>query len=231
MRLLLRLLWVLALPVFPIGACTQVTTAPDTAPVTITVLEWPGLAKRLEGVELCETDHETSCVLTDVNGEATLWLPFDVETSFTRTKKGYASYLVPAFIPMGGTAYSLVMAKEERIATQHDNVGSPYPMRDTGMIALATFPNRSGATIELFGATGTIFYTDEDLNWRRDLPATTPQGAGGVTEVSPGEEYRLEFGGTGEGCIPTRGWSSPFDNSVRFPVREGFLTDLRVACP
>ena len=44
-------------------------------------------------------------------------------------------------------------------------------------------------------------------------------------------DYRLEFGGRADGCIPVRGWGSPIENSVRFPVREGFLTDLRVACP
>lgn len=104
MRLLARWLWVLALPVFPIGGCTQVATGPDTAPVTITVLEWPGLARPLEGVELCETGNEASCVLTNVDGKATLRLPFEVETSFTRTKEDFAPYLVPAFIPMGGTA-------------------------------------------------------------------------------------------------------------------------------
>jgi hypothetical protein len=229
--LVARLLWVLALPVSLIGGCTEVVGPPDTAPVKVTVLRYPGVAGPLEGVELCETDNEASCVLTNVDGEATLHLPFDVETSFTRTKEGYASYLVPAVIPASGTAYSLAMAQEERFATQHQNVDSPYPMVGTGMVGFNTFPWRSGATIKLFGATGKTYYTDENLDWRLDLTATTDQGAAGVTEVIPGDEYRLEFGGSADGCIPVRGWDGPFENSVRFPVREGFMTQLRVACP
>jgi hypothetical protein len=85
-------------------------------------------------------------------------------------------------------------------------------------------------TVELRGASGTRFYMDEQLEWRVDLTESTSQSTAGFTEVIPGDEYRIEFGGTADGCIPVRGWPSPFDNSVRFPVRENFLTDLRIAC-
>ena len=230
MRLLARLLCVLALPMSPLGGCNEVVGPPNTAPVAITVVTWPDAARPLEGVELCQTDTG-NCVLTDADGQATLQLPFDVETSFTRTKKDFASYVLPAVIPASGTAYFLPTINEERLATQLGKIDSQYPMRGTGIVILGTFPRLAGATIELSDATGTTFYTDENLNWSLELEATTQRAGGGVVEVAPGPEYRLEFGGSANGCIPVRGWPSPFENSVRFPVREGFLTDLRVACP
>lgn len=230
MRLFARVLCVLALPVSLIGGCTEVVEPPDTTPVAITVLSWPGAASELEGVELCQTGT-TNCVVTNADGEATLELPFGVETSFTRTKEGWGSYLVPAVIPASGSAYVLTSATEERVAAQHENVMSPYPMGGKGGITFNTFPRRAGATIELHGATGTRYYTDERLDWRLDLAETTYTSGAGYTEVIPGDEYRIEFGGTADGCIPVRGWDSPFENSVRFPIREGFITDLRIACP
>jgi len=233
MHLLSRILWVCALAVLPLAACAEVTEeCPGTAPVTVRASVWPsGTTVGLQGVELCETDT-TNCVLTDANGEATLCLPFDVETSFTRRKEGYGSYLLALVIPRDGPALHLPlsMATEIRLAAQHNNVMARYPMVGTGMIALEVGPRVAGATFDLFTAAGQkAFYTDEDLNWRLDLTATTDLGLGGFVEVSPGV-HQVELGGTVEGCVPQRGWPGRFANSVRFPVLEGHLSDVLVAC-
>lgn len=230
MRLLARSLWMVGLPVLVFGACSEVTTPANTAPVAIAVSTWPGYAQRLEDVELCETGT-SRCVRTNANGEATLYLPFEVETSFTRAKSGYASYLLPLEVPPSGASFGLSMATNDRLAEQHENMMSPYPMQNTGTIVFDASPNVEGATLDLVGATGKPFYMDQDLDWRPDLTATTSRGTAGFTEVGPGEDYRIELGGNGEGCVIEKGWPGRFEDSVRFPVRAGFLIDIRVVCP
>lgn len=227
-----RLWCTFALLAFATMGCSEVTTRPNTAPVKVTVTAWPGLGIPLEDVELCETGT-ANCELTDANGEATLYLPAGAETSFTRTKADHAKLLLPVVIPEGGTAFRVTMHPEERMATQHENVGSPYPMQGTGMINIQALPSVAGATFELFGATGTQYYTDEELNWRPwpDLTETTTQGMGGFTEVGPGV-HRVELGGAAEGCvISIEGWPAPGEGSVRLPVVEGFMTDIDLVCP
>jgi hypothetical protein len=221
---------ILVLTALLIGGCSEVTTSTDNAPVTVTVTEWPGASAPLEDVELCQTGT-TNCVRTDSDGKATLYLPLEVETSFTRSKPSYAPYLVPVVVPATGTAFRLSMAVDDRVAEQHENVMSPYPMVGTGTILVGLAPRVEGATIDLFGATGTRWFMDENLDWRLDLAATTGRGTGGFTEVGPGDDYRVELGGTADGCVVEKGWPGPFENTVRFPVRAGYLIDLRMLCP
>jgi hypothetical protein len=172
--------------------------------------------------------------MTDTNGEATLCLPFDAETSYTKTREGYGSYLQALVVPVNGLAYTTFMATEARLATQLGNVMSPDPMMGTGIVLVSMSPACAGATFDLSDAsgkaTGKPFYRDEELNWRLDLTATTADGAGGFTEVPPGE-YQVLFGGTAGGCIPERGWPGRFvENSVRFPVLEGHMTQVTLVC-
>jgi len=232
MHLLAKTLCVLALAVVPFAGCAEVTEeCRGEAPVTVTVIEFPaGTGVGLEDVKLCETGT-TNCVLTDDNGNATLCLPFDVETSFTRTKKDYGAYVAALLIPSNERVphVGFSMAKDVRLATQYDNVMSPYLPRGTGGVIVAT--RVAGATFDLPTAAGEIsFYADEELNWRLDLTATTTEGWGGFVELSP-DVHEVELGGTAEGCIPLLGWPSGFENTVRFPVLEGHLTNVEVFCP
>jgi hypothetical protein len=85
------------------------------------------------------------------------------------------------------------------------------------------------ATLELLGTTGKVFYVDEDGNWSLDLTATTSAGHGGFVELSP-DEYQVEIGGAAENCVVARGWPSDLENTIRVPVRAGYVTIARVDC-
>jgi len=231
MRLLGRLLWVFA--VFSIGGCTQVTgPPPGTAPVKINVtVAWSPIRTPLDGVELCQADDTANCVLTDGNGEATLPLPAR-ETSFTRRKADFGSYLIPLDVPVDGLAHSSGMARDTTLESLHEDVMSPYPMEGIGGIACNV--GFAGATFDLFDATGKLmakqYFLDEGPTWRLDVTETTSAGEGGFLEVSPGE-YQIQFGGTAIDCVPVSAWPGLFlQNSVRFRVRAGYTTQISAAC-
>jgi hypothetical protein len=234
MHLPAKLLSIFALAALPLAGCAEVTDAcPSAAAVTVIVAPFPTLTgARLPDVELCETGT-TNCVLTDENGEATLCLPFDVETSFTKRKERYGSSVRALLIPASEPELdlSVSMASDNRLAAQYDNVmSSPYPPIATGMIAINLSPALAGATFDLPAAAGEkLFYTDGDLDWSLDLPATVDHGLGGFVEVSPAV-HQVEFGGTAQGCVSINGWPGRFPNSVRVPVLEGHQTNVTVAC-
>jgi len=106
-------------------------------------------------------------------------------------------------------------------------------MVDTGRISIGV--GFSGATIDLFDSDGPVaakrYYVDEGPIWRLDLTATTTTGGGGFLEVSPGE-YVVQFGGTAINCIPVpMGWPVLFvPNSIRLPVRAGYITQATATC-
>jgi len=228
MRSFATLLWVFA--VFFAGGCTEVTD-PGGAPVRITVIAWPGFGVGLKDVQLCESDT-ANCVTTDANGDATLHLPIEEETYVTFDKEGYGSYLMPFYLPPEGLTFQTGISNNIRLATQHENVMSLYPPRDTGTILLHLRARPfAGATFDLLEASAKGFYEDEEGWWDPDLSETTSFGWGGFVEVSPAD-YQVEFGGTAERCVAeeSRGWPGRFENSVRFPVRQGYLTHVDVIC-
>jgi hypothetical protein len=104
-------------------------------------------------------------------------------------------------------------------------------MRGTGTVFVVFQPvGLAGATLELDAATGVPFYSDEEWNWNPDLTATTLLGRGGFTEVTPGE-VQVNVGGTAGRCVPFFfGWPGRAENSVRLPVREGYVTVVNVGC-
>jgi len=228
-------LWVFALLLSHVAGCNEVTT--PSAPVSITIWKGAGAGEDyqlpLEGVELCELGT-TNCVVTDANGEATLELPVDQETGVTRTKEGYASYLLADVIPADGEQYVYPMATDHRIAAEHERLMAPYPMRGTGTILVGLRPDLAGATFELIGATSTAFYVDDDpegeVLWSQDLTATTLWSSGGFVEVTPGD-YQVKLGGTAQRCTPYRAWPGDDENSIRIPVQEGYITHAVVNCP
>ncbi|MGB5695718.1 MAG: hypothetical protein WBM46_08710 [Polyangiales bacterium] len=182
----------------------------------------------MEGVKVCLVDSDV-CVLTDAVGSATSQAPVGQELSATFEKEGYASYVVPVVIPADPAVLTFGMATVERWEALHDLVMSPFPLEGTGDIVVVSTPGFAGATLDLGDATGKVYYYNEEGNWDADLPATTSYGWGGFTEVSPGE-VQVDFGGTAEGCIPTVGWPGDVENSVRMPIRAGYITDVFVSC-
>jgi len=227
---LVRFLWAFALLVSPIAGCNEVT-APTTAPLTLTVtgrLVADEPVGPVEGLQVCETDT-SNCMTTDEDGEATINLPIG-ETSYTLRKKGHPSYLVGEVLPANGAEHGFGMGLEQGFVDQHENMMSPYPMTGTGTVELGLVNPFAGATFELMGATGRAYYAHEQGGWRPepDLTATTNRGKGGFVEVPPGDDFRVNLGGTAHNCVPDLGW--PGENSVRFPVRENHITWVGVSC-
>lgn len=210
------------------GGCIDV--AADRAPLAISVTTWPGASVPMEGVEICETDTQ-NCALTDFQGFARLYLPVDEEVSFTLVRDGYQSELQPFVMPPTETTLRLTLGTEQRLQEQFDAAMSPYPPKDTGMIVIATTPPCEGVTVEAYGSAGKgrIFYIGDNSEWDLDLDATSRAGISEVIELLPGE-YRVELGGSASNCFPLTGWPSPFENSVRLPVKAGFFTEVRMAC-
>jgi hypothetical protein len=198
-----------------------------------------GFTELLEGVEICETDTD-HCVLTDAAGRATVQVPIDQEFSFTLEKEGYAPYLLAGVMPAEPEMFTAFgMATDERIAYHHELVMSPYPMEGTGSVIVLTEPRFStiptgcvgvaGVTFDLGYAAGKVYYYDEQGNWDADLSATSCWGWGGFTEVPPGE-VQVEIGGNAENCVVLSGWPGELENSVRTPIRAGYLSWLHVSC-
>jgi hypothetical protein len=210
MGLLATLSWVFV--VYSIGGCAQVTE-PGGVPVDITITAWPGAAVPLEGVELCET-ATVNCSYTDADGKARLWLPAG-ETSFTKEKEGFVSYLVPLFVPANGLAHESRMGTDAFVETLYEDVMSPYPIEDEGRISTGVSPAFAGVTLALFDADGPI----------ADPKAYYVVGG-------PPPTWSVQFGGTAINCIavPT-GWPGLFlQNSIRLPVRAGFITQAIATC-
>ena len=211
----------------------------ETAMLTIYTGDWrpdlpgDGLAGPLEGVEVCEADT-TNCVVTDSSGLAQLPLPVDEEVILTVEKKGYDPMLGSEKLVSGGLNWtSFAPATMERVTEQFGRLMSPYPMQGTGSVFIQVYGGRPevavGATLELIGTTGKRYYRDEDHNWSLELTATASGGGGGFVEISPGE-YQIEIGGAVGNCSVYRGWLGDAPNRVRFPVREGYGSTVRVDC-
>jgi hypothetical protein len=213
--------------------CNEVYT-PTTAPFSLTVQSFdpePSNRLPLEAVEVCQMDTTDNCQWTDADGKATLMLPIG-ETAYTLdAEENYGSYLVPRVVPPGGSGQAWSLPTNELFADRHDDVNAPYPMILTGTIIISVEEPRAGTTFELVDATGTAFYADEEgQHWDPDLTATTSGGRGGFAEVSPGE-FQVRIGGTGEECWVGSGWPGDDGNSMRLPVREGYITRVVLGCP
>jgi hypothetical protein len=137
-------------------------------------------------------------------------------------------------IPAGGRNQSRNMALVEGIARIYECLESPYPRIGTGEIWInVDGPVASGATVELIGATGKLWYRDPDASdlcerWSNDLTATAADGRGGFVEV-PAGTFRVDFGGTVEECSASySGW--PREDGIWVPVRAGYTTVLSVQC-
>ena len=189
----------------------------------------------MPGARVCPLDATTNCEETDPDGVVTIEVPVG-ESGYTVEKEGYASYLYPDIVPLGGYAALLPLPTAARMSAQHGRVGSPYPPRLTGSILILTSPARAGVTFELAQATNKPFYVeeltgpdDEVTDWSLDLTETTSEGKGGFSEVSPGA-FLISLGGTASGCIAALAWPAEGKNTIRLPVREGYITRATVTC-
>jgi hypothetical protein len=235
MRLLARLVWVLALWVFPIGGCNDVHIPP--APLELVITTWGdvsyamGPPERLEGVEVCVSDPDR-CDFSDANGEVTFEVPVDQEIIYTLAKEGYDSLLFAHEVPESGVSAIRQLGTHAQMKPLFECVMSPYPRRGTGSIQVFTGPPVEGATFSLIDATGITWYSLADFScWVLDLTATTSAGDGGFVDVTPGT-YQLQFGGTAERCVASAD-SLPGDveNSIRVHVRADHHTVAGLICP
>lgn len=194
-----------------------------------------------EGVMFCQADTD-NCASSDAEGHVSIRVPPDEEIIWTLEKEGYDSILVAGSIPQGGTDTFMDLGGFDiaSIAELYASVMSPYPRRGTGEIYIQVVmpDDRSGATLELVGATAKAYYEEGtaaggDVTWRLDLSATAAKGAGGFVEVTPGE-HDVRIGGTASGCIPSVagafGWTGADESTVRVPVRAGYVSFVQVLC-
>ena len=122
-----------------IAACSEVGT-PTTAPLNLTVRSWepePSDRTPLEAVKVCEMDRADNCEWTDTEGEVALMLPIG-ETGYTMDKEGYAPWMHPHTMPAEGVTVPTSIPTAQHAADGHNSVGSPYPMRGTGTVAVTT---------------------------------------------------------------------------------------------
>jgi hypothetical protein len=111
-------------------------------------------------------------------------------------------------------------------------------MEGTGSVVVLTEPRFStvfscvgvaGVTFDPGYAAGKRYYYDALGNWNASLTATSCWGWGGFTEVSPGE-VQIEIGGNAENCVVRSGWPGEVENSVRTPIRAGYVSWVHVSC-
>ncbi|MDH3654564.1 MAG: hypothetical protein OEN21_09870 [Myxococcales bacterium] len=210
--------------------------------IRFTGLEPDGSVVGVEGVELCEADTD-NCALSNVLGTATLVLPADQEILLTAEKEGYGKWLTADVSDEDAEASTTrriyTDAQLEAVASQ---LNTAYPWTD-GIVGLVKNPSETeGLTFapagSTAGAVGESFYYDSATEeYRADLVAGTavetnwylPLGAGGFTEVTPGEQ-QFEFGGTAGNCVASWAWPGDTANTIRVPVREGYRTYGSMIC-
>lgn len=243
MRSLIKVLWVFAVGCFPLIGCNDVALEKSLlvqASTHADPLCDPGSCDftALEGVEVCEAGTD-NCVVTGPTGKATFVLPADREFAFTAQKDGYQPKLFADVSDWRSEAVWWVgLRSSERAAPWHEHLMSDYPIIDVGAVFVLLTRKFEGATLDLVDATGTRFYwvglepppvfpENADLN----LEATTSRGSGGFLDVVAPGVFQIELGGTADDCVPANAWPGDAKNRVRFPIREGHVTEIWVDCP
>jgi hypothetical protein len=185
----------------------------------------------LEGARLCLMDTDT-CELSNSRGEVTIEIPIG-ESWVTLTKDGYLPYLFPFVMGPAGRSGPFGVESNQFAKEQYDRVGSPYPMDSQGAVFLSVGPRGVvGATFDLLGAAAGVeqFYLDDEGLWDPNAEATASfDGWGGFTEVNP-DVLQAKVGGMVSGCKLIYGWPGDTEDTVRFPVREGYATWVRWSC-
>ncbi len=207
------------------------TQNPPSVELTLTLVVGASGADRppLEGAAFCETDTE-NCEMTDANGQATIevGVPADQRISYTYAKEGYLSVLysdvVDETLFTDRIHWTVTDAEAKR---QADLVMTPYPYEGTGSIVVSV--GLIGATFELVGASGKGFYFDAQGDPSLDLDSTMANGAGGFVEVAP-DEVEVRLGGTATNCTPLSAWPGSEANTIRMPIKAGFISWSSMSC-
>jgi len=201
------------------------------------------------GVEICQVDT-VNCDTTDALGMAELHVPPNQEVAFTLEKEGYGPRLLADVSDEtfgqgsrgDGQPDSWRMYPHDQLAAIAEQLQTRYPW-EGGIVGLNVNGHVAGWTFTPVGSTidavGEPFYLDElTEEYRLDLEATPsvlgatqhPLAEGGFTEVIPGEQ-QFEFGGTGGDCSRLSfGWPGDTPNTIRLPVRDGYITYGSMGC-
>lgn len=197
-------------------------------PVAVRVTEYVNLAD-LEGpmpdAEVCETDTE-NCLITDEEGRVSIELPSDTEVSYTITKEGYGSYLV-SDVNTGRLDHRFIMYSDEELARLAPLMGTTYPWTDTGIMILRVY-SEPGVMFDLVGQSNQPFYFIDGDTPSTALDATTADGRGGFTDLAEGQ-YQVEFIDS-QDCKAFTAWPGDTDNSVKVPVKAGYISYSSMAC-
>ncbi|MCZ6805780.1 MAG: hypothetical protein O7F08_02410 [Deltaproteobacteria bacterium] len=248
-RSVLHWVCVFALGAVPLVGCQEVVEL-TTIPFFIVESDSESLpdvtAPPSEGVQICQLDTD-NCVTTDEMGEADLVVPSNQEVAYTFEKEGFGSRLSgdvtdPTF---AGGSFTWILYANERLEAIAAQLGTPYPLEGS-IVALVSFVGTrgdegpAGATFTpvTSGTVGEAFYFDSATGqYSLDLEATTattstarlPLAQGGFTEVAPGEQ-QFEFGGTRSNCVASWAWPGDAPNTIRIPVRDGFISYGSIVC-
>ena len=206
----------------------------------------PGIgAPPLEGVEVCELDTD-KCLTTNAEGRALLHFPTGQEVAITQVKDGYLSFIDPYTTDASFPGEQMVYGRpnDQVAAVLNDHLGLEYPLEGGIVIVNAAVPeggdpypegitfvleNSNERPFYLDGATGRYTY-DLEGSTAAPLQWALPFTMGGFANLSPGE-YEIVFGGAAQNCIgPRRAWPGSTTQSVRVPVRDGFVTLGSIQC-
>ena len=203
-----------------------------------------GFIVPVQDVQTCEADTE-NCALSDETGTLSLNVLPDQEILFTIEKEGYGKWLMA---DVSDDTRELVgvtgrrMHTDAELQTVADQLGVDYPWTG-GIVGLVINPSEvGGLTFAPAGTTvgevGESFYYDSateayslvlDAGTEVAFDWNLPLGAGGFTEVTPGEQ-QFEFGGTAGNCVASWAWPGDTPNTIRVPVREGYRTYGSMIC-
>jgi len=210
-----------------------------TVSIDLSVIEFEpdGSDPPFEGAEVCVSDT-TNCATSDADGMVTLEIPANSEIVFEVTADGYGPTLTPQTTTDQDITTQLTpLLSDEVLGLLAGVLNTPYPPGDNGLVALSVLTAPIDAADNgIPGVTITpdrqaiTYYLDENEFPSRDLTATTaPSGAGGLIEVAPGT-WELALGGTASNCVVVAVWPGSGENTVRLPVRAGFITQGFVTC-
>ena len=212
--------------------------------IRLTMLEPDGSATSNPDVEVCVVGTET-CVMSNVLGVVTFEVPADQEFAITFEKEGFGKWVMADVSDenreQSTTRRMYTDAQLEEVATQ---LGVDYPWNRSivGLVKGPSNTDTEGVTFAPAGSTvgevGEEFYYDSTTEeYSTDLNAGTsvdlnwylPLGAGGFTDVTPGEQ-QFEFGGTAGDCVASWSWPGDAPNTIRVPVIEGYRTYGSMIC-
>ena len=210
--------------------------------IRLTGVDPDGSNPPIQDVRVCEADTE-NCAMSSEAGTAALEVPANQEIAFTFEKEGYGKW-VTGTVSDGTHEQSTTrrMYTDAQLEDVAGQLNTEYPWTN-GIVGLVVNPSEvagvtfapAGSTV---GAVGESFYYDSATDeYSLDLDAGTavalnwflPLGAGGFTEVTPGDQ-QFEFGGTAGDCEISWAWPGDTPNTIKVPVREGYRTYGSMIC-